>query len=113
MAVTQKVVGNSQVVEFERWTAKRKAEVVLEIIKGKVTLVDFCRANDLKQSEVERWMEEFIRSGTRGLTQGSKDKQDQKEQEIDQLKKIVGEQTLQILALKKSIEIAERDESES
>ena len=39
MAVTQKVVGNSQVVEFERWTAKRKAEVVLEIIKGKVTLV--------------------------------------------------------------------------
>jgi hypothetical protein len=58
-------------------------------------------------------MEEFVRSGTRGLTTGSKDKQDQKEQEIDQLKKIVGEQTLQILALKKSIEIAEQDENES
>jgi hypothetical protein len=45
-------------------------------------------------------MEEFVRSGTRGLTTGSKDKQDQKEQEIDQLKKIVAHQALDNLILK-------------
>jgi hypothetical protein len=39
----------------QRWTAKKKVDVVLEIIKGKLKLVDFCRQNDLKQSEVETW----------------------------------------------------------
>jgi hypothetical protein len=42
------------VSENQRWTGKRKAEVVLDKIKGKVTLVEFCRAHYLKQSEVEK-----------------------------------------------------------
>ncbi len=42
------------VSENQRWTAKRKAEVVLDIIEGMVTLVEFCRAKDLKQEPTQR-----------------------------------------------------------
>ena len=46
-------MGGNGVMAVERWTGKRKAEAVVDILKGRVTLVDFCRAHDLKQSEVE------------------------------------------------------------
>ena len=39
--------------EFQRWTAKRKVELLLQLIKGEPKLVDACREQDLKQSEVE------------------------------------------------------------
>jgi transposase-like protein len=48
--------------DFQRWTARRKVELLLQLIKGEVTLVDVCRAHDLTQSEVESWMEVLHRS---------------------------------------------------
>jgi hypothetical protein len=37
--------------EFQRWTAKRKVELLLQLIRGEMKLVDACREHDLKQSE--------------------------------------------------------------
>src|SRR5438552_14251509 len=37
--------------EFQRWTAKRKVELLLQLIRGERKLVDVCREHDLKQSE--------------------------------------------------------------
>jgi len=42
--------------EFQRWTAKRKVELRLQLIWGERKLVNVCREHDLKQSEVEAWM---------------------------------------------------------
>jgi len=33
--------------DFQRWTAKRKAAVVLDLIRGKITPVDAARQHDL------------------------------------------------------------------
>jgi transposase-like protein len=49
--------------DFQRWTVKRKVELILRIMKGETTLVDICREQDLKQSEVEGWIETFLKSG--------------------------------------------------
>lgn len=99
--------------ENQRWTGKRKAEAILDIIKGKVTLVDFCRANDLKQTDVEKWMDDFVKSGTQGLKSNSKDRLSEQNKQISELQQVIGEQALQIRVLKKSIELAEQDESDS
>jgi len=69
----------------QRWTAGCKAELVLKIIKNEITLVDTCRANDLKQSEVESCIEEFINSGTKGLKTTNKDAQDEQAREIKEI----------------------------
>lgn len=61
----------------QRWTAGRKAELVLHIFKNEITLVEACRSNDLKQSEVESWIEEFISACTKGLKTNNKDAQDE------------------------------------
>ena len=102
--------GVLKVMDGKRWTAKKKSEVVLEIIKGRLTLIDFCRANDLKQSEVQQWIDDFVKFGAKGLSVGAKNKRSEERRHMDELKKVVGEQALQILVLKKSIELQEEEE---
>ncbi len=39
--------------EIKRWTAKRKAALVLEIIQGKTSVSEASRAYDLPPSDIE------------------------------------------------------------
>ena len=52
---------------IQRWSAKRKVELLLSQIKGQSALVDVCRERDLKQFEVEGWMSAFLKAGKRAL----------------------------------------------
>jgi transposase-like protein len=49
--------------EIQRWTAKRKVTVVLEVLKNKTTGVEACRKYGIKQSELEEWTARFLESG--------------------------------------------------
>lgn len=40
--------------EIKRWTAKRKTQVVLDILKGKTTVAEIARQHDLTPGEIER-----------------------------------------------------------
>jgi transposase-like protein len=82
--------------QFQRWTAKRKAEVVIQLIRRERTLVDICRENDLKQSEVEAWVETFQKSGERGLKVNSDEENAAREREIKELRAKIGELVLEI-----------------
>ena len=55
--------------EFQRWTARRKVELLLQLIRGEKKLVEACREQDLKQSEVEGWMD--VRQGGGARAQGA------------------------------------------
>jgi len=99
-------------MDGKRWTAGRKTEAVLDLMKGHCTLVEFCRKNDLKQSDVEKWMEEFVKGGKRNLKINSSDERKLREQEIKELKLIIGELTLENMILKKAKELAEEEERE-
>ena len=87
--------------EFQRWTAKRKVELLLQLIRGETKLVDMCREHDLKQSEVEAWMETFLQGGERSLKARSEDEQAIHEREVRELRAKVGELVLELDARKK------------
>lgn len=59
--------------EIKRWTAKRKATVVMDIIKGKTTSSEVARSHDLTVAEVEQWMEDFVSMGTEALRSHPRD----------------------------------------
>ena len=44
--------------EIKRWTGKRKAALVLEILQGRTTVSEASRSFDLPPSEIEEWVEE-------------------------------------------------------
>ncbi len=71
--------------ENQSWTSERKAEAVLDIIKGKISLTDYCRTNDLTQPDVERWIDDFIKYGTLGLLSNSEDHPSEQQAHICEL----------------------------
>lgn len=84
----------------KRWTAARKAELILSLLKGQEKLVDVCRKHDLQQSEVERWQKDFLKQGEEALKSKSSSS-DLKDFEIHDLRAKVGELTLELDATKK------------
>ncbi len=91
----------SQVVELKRWTAKRKASLVMDIIKGKTTLAEASREFDLTPSEIEEWMDEAQRGMENALRAKPKDIHQQYEGRIKDLQAKVGELVLENDVLKK------------
>src|SRR5262249_33516071 len=87
--------------ESQRWTAKRKVELLLQLIRGERKLVDVCREHDLKQSEVEGWMDTFVMAGERGLKARREDEQAAHEAEVRELRAKIGEAGRELGARKK------------
>jgi transposase-like protein len=49
--------------DIKRWTARRKAALVLEIIQGKTAVAEASRSFDVSPAEIEAWVED----GKRGM----------------------------------------------
>jgi transposase-like protein len=97
----------------QRWTATRKAELVVAILKKEKTLTDACRENDLKQSEVNRWIEQFLDGGKRNLKVNSKDQMVEHRKQIESLQRKIGELVLENDVLKKASSLwGEHEETE-
>lgn len=79
----------------------RSTKLALLSFKGETTLVDICREQDLKQSEVEGWIETFLKSGENGPKTNARDEQTQYEREIKDLRAKIGELVLELDARKK------------
>lgn len=97
--------------QFQRWTARRKSELVMQLVKGERKLVDACREHDLKQSEVENWVETFLRGGERSLKVNADEEQAVREREIKELRAKVGELVLELDARKKLQALTDRQET--
>ena len=95
--------------DVQRWTAKRKTAVVLDLIKGKTTAAEVARAHGLTVAEVERWRDDFISQGSEALRSHPRDLATQFEAREQQLLAKVGELTLAVDILKKAHRILGKD----
>ena len=85
-----------------RWTAKRKAEIILQILRQTATVIDVARQNDLTPSEVQEWIDTFLKAGKKGLKARASDFQEQTEKEIKELKATIGDLYVENAILKKA-----------
>ena len=83
--------------EIKRFTAKKKAEIVMDIFQGKITVAEVSRKYDLTLATIEEWMQE----ARRGMENQLRDIAAQYEEKIKEMKEVIGELTLENLALKK------------
>lgn len=44
--------------DIKRWTTKRRAALVMEIIQGKTTVAEANRSYDLPPSDIEEWVDD-------------------------------------------------------
>ena len=87
--------------EFKRWTAKRKAALVVDIIQGKTTVAEASRSFDIPPSEIEGWVEEGKRGMENALKARPLEIKEQYERQIKDLQEAYGEAMLELRARKK------------
>jgi len=87
--------------DFKRWTAKRKAALVMDIIQGKTSIAEASRSFDLPPSEIEEWVEEGKRGMENALRAKPLDVKEQYERQLKELQEAYGEAMLEFRARKK------------
>lgn len=95
--------------DIQRWTAKRKAAVVLDLIRGKTTAADAARQHGLTLAELEQWKDNFLAQGTEALRSHPRDREAQWEAEKVRLQAKIGELAVEIDVLKKVHRILGKD----
>ena len=86
----------------QRWTAKRRAALVLGIVKGGTSVQEAARAHGLTVAEVEDWRERYLAAAENALRARPKDEEALKDEQIKKLKQKVGELVLDIDILKEA-----------
>lgn len=87
--------------DIKRWTAKRKAALVMDIIQGKTTVSESSRTFDLSPSDIENWVDEAKRGMENALKAKPSEVKELYEKQIKDLQEAYGEAMLELRARKK------------
>ncbi len=92
----------------KKYNAEEKIRIVLEGLRGEMTVAELCRREGISQSLYYKWSKEFLEAGKQRLAGNSKRQADsgevsQMRSQIEQLKQLVAELALKNRVLKKSL----------
>jgi transposase-like protein len=87
------------------FSAEFKAQVVLELISGKKSLLEASREYNIKDTVLSRWKQEFVAKATQVFEQPQEVQE--KEARIAELERMVGKLTMQIELQKKVLSLAD------
>ena len=86
--------------EVQRWTAKRRAALVISLLKGETTAAEAARRHGLKVAEVEEWRDRFLLGAENALRARPKEDEALREEELNRFKRKVGELTMDLEILR-------------
>jgi len=95
-------MADEQQSEVQRWTAKRRAALVISVLRGETTAAEAARRHGLKVSEVEEWRERFLLGAENALRARPKEEDALREEEVNRLKRKVGELTMDLDILREA-----------
>ena len=92
----------------KKYTAEEKIRIVLEGLRGEVTIAELCRREGINQNLYYKWSKDFLEAGKarlQGDTQRQANSQDVENihRENEQLKQLVAELALRNRVLKKTL----------
>jgi transposase-like protein len=88
--------------ETQRWTAKRRAALVIEILRGDTSAQEAARQHGLTLAEIEQWKERFLTGAENALRSRPLEEEEMKEREIKRLKQKLGDLVMDIDILKEA-----------
>ena len=90
-----------------KYSVEKKLQVVMESFTDNVTQAEICWRQGIYPVQLSKWREQFIHGGKSALAQ--RRNSDSRDEEIEDLKKIIGDQSLVIDAFKKSFKGGQND----
>jgi transposase len=91
-----------------KYSAEEKIRIVLEGLRGDITIAELCRREGISENLYYRWSKDFLEAGKSRLVGDTKREANSKQvkalrQENEQLKQLVAELALKNKVLKKSL----------
>lgn len=86
----------------QRWTAKRRAVLVIEILRGDTSIQEAARQHGLTGAEIEQWKERFLAGAENALRSRPLDEEEMKDRAIKRLKQKIGDLVMDIDILKEA-----------
>jgi transposase-like protein len=77
--------------DIQRWTAKRRAALVLSILRGETSVQEAARKHDLTLAELEEWKDRYLLAAENALRSRPKDEDALKDEQIKKLERKVGQ----------------------
>ena len=79
------------------WSSKEKTQIVLEGLKGQITISSLCQKYAITQSQYYQWRDRFLDTCHQAFESNDKDKLAMRyKQEINKLKGIIGDLTVEL-----------------
>jgi transposase-like protein len=91
--------------DIQRWTAKRRAALVLAILRGETSLQEAARKHGLTVAEIESWRDTFLLAAENALRSRPKDEEALKDEQIKKLERKVGQLVMDIEILKEATKL--------
>ena len=80
-----------------KWTNKQKLEIVLEGLKGSVTISELCNRHQIMQTQYYDWKNHFLRNAEKVFDLGkAASTEDRLEKENRKLKTLIGDLTIEL-----------------
>ena len=96
-------VGEQNKDDVQRWTTKRKAALVMSLLKGETSIQEAARQHGLTVAELEDWKERFLLAAENALRSRPKDEEALKDEQIKKLKQKIGDLVMDIDILKEAV----------
>ena len=108
MSESDKVVRKIRAATRKCFTSEEKIRVVLEGLRGQVSISELCRREGISAATYYKWSKDFLDAGKNGLTLSTRrdattDEVRQLREENDSLKKAVADLMLDVIRYKKSL----------
>ncbi len=94
---------NEQDDSQKRWTAKRRAALIVEILRGDLSVAEAARRHGLTVAEIDEWRDRFLTGAENALRSRPLGEEAQKEQELKRLKQKVGELVMELDVVKEAM----------
>ena len=86
----------------QSWSVEEKLAIVLAVLREHQSVAEVSRQRGVNENQIYRWKERFLEAGRHGLNDAKAQTADQRlEAENNQLKKLLGEEALEVEILKK------------
>ena len=89
--------------DVQRWTSKRRAALVLSILKGETSVQEAACKHGLTVAEIEDWRERFLLAAENALRSRPKDEEALKDERIKKLERKSGALVLDMDILREGV----------
>jgi transposase len=90
-------MGDTPRKQYRKFTAQQKTELVLASLRGQKTFAEICRENDIADSLLRKWRDQFLAAGAERLS-GTQERTevDELRGKVAKLERALGRKTMEL-----------------